>query len=180
MEPSNTRRITWNQPQNPGSINCPIFHSYETGNGIKLEGSGFTKKAVVPQFDDAGVRLADTETDVLVQVGSYSYTAPDGQVITVKYIADENGFQPQGDHIPTPPNVPEAIVQSLNQQANAQQQQQQQQSAFAGQPQGRANSNVLQSPQSSKFVATTPVYPLDKHGDKFAEFKAANPSDTTL
>ena len=32
--------------------------------------------------------------------GSFSYTADDGKVYTVNYIADENGFQPQGEHIP--------------------------------------------------------------------------------
>ncbi|OXA59499.1 larval cuticle protein 65Ag1 isoform X2 [Folsomia candida] len=34
--------------------------------------------------------------------GSYSYTSPEGQFIEVKYVADENGFQPIGDHIPKP------------------------------------------------------------------------------
>lgn len=155
-----------------------LFSSYEAGNGIKLEGSGFTKKAVVPKFDEAGTRLADEEADVLVQVGSYSYTAPDGQVISVKYIADENGFQPQGDHLPTPPSVPEAIVNSLNQQANSQnqqvqqqQQQQPQQQLFGQQRQGRANSNNALLPQASNFAAPKlPPYPVEKQADRFATF----------
>lgn len=198
MEPSNTRRTKY-----PIVIYCdladicdPLLYSYEAGNGIKIEGSGFTKKATVPQFDEAGARLEDVERDVLVQVGSYSYTAPDGQVITVKYIADENGFQPTGDHLPTPPSVPEAIVNSLSQQANTQQQQQPQQQQRAqafGQQQGRANrqspqaatnsafpapqashNNNLQSPQASNFVNPLPPYPLDKKQDRFAEFSGGS------
>ncbi|XP_054260976.1 uncharacterized protein LOC128985478 [Macrosteles quadrilineatus] len=45
--------------------------------------------------------------------GSYSYTAPDGQLITVHYTADENGFRAEGAHLPTPPPVPEEIARSL-------------------------------------------------------------------
>lgn len=45
--------------------------------------------------------------------GSYSYISPEGQHITVNYVADENGFQAAGDHLPTPPPVPKAILESL-------------------------------------------------------------------
>lgn len=49
--------------------------------------------------------------------GSYSYPGEDGKLITVTYTADENGFVPKGDHLPTPPPIPAEILQSLEQNA---------------------------------------------------------------
>ncbi|XP_065359918.1 larval cuticle protein 65Ag1-like [Calliphora vicina] len=47
------------------------------------------------QLKDVG-----TENETLVVRGSYSYIGDDGQTYTVNYVADENGFQPEGDHLP--------------------------------------------------------------------------------
>ncbi|XP_030572698.1 pupal cuticle protein Edg-78E [Drosophila novamexicana] len=45
--------------------------------------------------------------------GSSQYYTPEGQLIQLTYTADENGFQPQGEHLPTPHPIPEAIIKSL-------------------------------------------------------------------
>ncbi|CAG9864330.1 unnamed protein product [Phyllotreta striolata] len=74
---------------------------YETGNGIVAEERGFLKP-----LGPEGAQIAE---------GGFSYTAPDGQRISLRYTADENGFRPVGAHLPTPPPIPEAILRSLEQ-----------------------------------------------------------------
>ena len=54
--------------------------SFETDNGISREEEG------------DGVQVT----------GSYSYTADDGTPVQITFVADENGFQPEGDALPTP------------------------------------------------------------------------------
>ncbi|XP_034824275.1 endocuticle structural glycoprotein SgAbd-8-like [Maniola hyperantus] len=78
--------------------------SYETGNNIQAQEEGYLRN----------VGTGDDIVPALVQQGSYSYTAPDGQVITVEYTADEFGFSVKGDHIPTPPPVSPEIQKGLD------------------------------------------------------------------
>ncbi|GLV31155.1 hypothetical protein CBL_12229 [Carabus blaptoides fortunei] len=77
---------------------------FETANGIQTQEAGHLKNA-------------GSESESIMVHGSYSYTGDDGVQYTVTYTADENGFQPQGDHLPTPPPIPEAILRSLEQNA---------------------------------------------------------------
>jgi Insect cuticle protein len=78
--------------------------SYETSNGIKAEEAGTLKRASSPD-----------KTDVIVAQGSYSYTSPEGELISLTYVADDNGgFVAQGAHLPTPPPIPAAIQKALD------------------------------------------------------------------
>ncbi|KAJ0179909.1 hypothetical protein K1T71_004500 [Dendrolimus kikuchii] len=77
--------------------------AYETGNNIQAAEEGYLKNVGDNQ-----------DIPALVQQGSYTYTAPDGQVIAVEYTADENGFRVSGDHIPTPPPVSPEIQKGLD------------------------------------------------------------------
>ncbi|CAH2237039.1 jg9531 [Pararge aegeria aegeria] len=76
--------------------------NYETGNGISAEEAGYVKNLGIP------------DQEAQTAQGQYKYTAPDGQIIQLQYIADENGFQPQGAHLPTPPPIPADIQKALD------------------------------------------------------------------
>lgn len=45
--------------------------------------------------------------------GYYEYTGDDGKLYRVNYQSNHEGFKPEGDHIPTPPPIPEAIARAL-------------------------------------------------------------------
>ncbi|XP_049865996.1 endocuticle structural glycoprotein SgAbd-8-like [Pectinophora gossypiella] len=75
--------------------------SYETGNGIAAEEKGALKNA------------GGEEPSLEVQ-GQFQYPSEEGGNIQLTYIANENGFQPQGAHLPTPPPIPAAIQRALD------------------------------------------------------------------
>lgn len=45
--------------------------------------------------------------------GSFSWVSPEGEHVQMAYVADANGYQPTGTHIPTPPPVPEHVLRAL-------------------------------------------------------------------
>ncbi|KAK4326489.1 hypothetical protein Pmani_003015 [Petrolisthes manimaculis] len=67
----------------------------ETGNGIQVSQSG----------------SPDGPEDSVVKSGFFSYTAPDGTPVYVKFVADENGYQPESDLLPVAPEFPHEIPQ---------------------------------------------------------------------
>lgn len=81
-------------------VNPDSYHyDFETSNGIKAQEQGALKK------------VGDEEA--IAATGAFSYKAPGGEEISLVYVADENGFQPQGDHLPVPPPIPALIERAL-------------------------------------------------------------------
>nr|XP_027213514.1 cuticle protein AMP1A-like [Penaeus vannamei] len=66
----------------------------ETANGITVSESG------APGLKGA-----------VNSAGYFSYTAPDGTPVYVKFVANENGFQPESDLLPVAPEFPHPIPQ---------------------------------------------------------------------
>ncbi|XP_033149410.1 endocuticle structural protein SgAbd-6 isoform X2 [Drosophila busckii] len=74
---------------------------YESDN-IGVGGYKFSYKLSdgTTRTEEATVNNAGTENESLSIRGSVSWVAPDGQTYTINFVADENGFQPQGEHLP--------------------------------------------------------------------------------
>jgi Insect cuticle protein len=62
--------------------------SFETSDGVKRE-------------EEAQLKNIGSENESLAVRGSFSFVGDDGQTYTVDFIADENGYQPSGAHLPT-------------------------------------------------------------------------------
>lgn len=66
-------------------------YAFDTSNGIYAQASG----------DEHAVH------------GEFHYTGKDGVPVQLSYTADENGYQPQSDLLPTPPPIPDAILRAI-------------------------------------------------------------------
>ncbi|XP_017121858.1 larval cuticle protein 65Ag1-like isoform X2 [Drosophila elegans] len=67
-------------------------YDWETSDGQSAQASG--------QLNNVG-----SEHESLAVQGSYKFVGDDGVTYEVTYIADENGFQPQGAHLPVAPEA---------------------------------------------------------------------------
>ncbi|KZC07897.1 PREDICTED: endocuticle structural glycoprotein SgAbd-8-like [Dufourea novaeangliae] len=78
---------------------------WETGNGIIVQEDGVLKNPGQKDAEAEEVR------------GSASWTAPDGTKINLGWLANENGANFQGAHLPTPPPpqpIPPLIQRALD------------------------------------------------------------------
>lgn len=81
-------------------------YSYKTENGISMEANG--------QPGPEG-----EEGSPIYISGRYEYPGEDGTPIIVTYTADDSGFHAEGNHLPTPHPIPEAIARSIQLNAAA-------------------------------------------------------------
>ncbi|XP_053614832.1 collagen, type I, alpha 1a-like [Plodia interpunctella] len=105
-------------------------YSFETSNGISAEESGVATNGVQAQ-------------------GGFSYTGDDGEVYKVTYTADENGYQPSGDHLPTSPPIPDEILRSIEENARA---------AAAGTQEGAYNPDEDDSGSPQQYSGSSPSF----------------------
>ncbi|XP_045764254.1 larval cuticle protein LCP-22-like [Maniola jurtina] len=75
---------------------------FETNNGIAAQAEG------VPRNFGGNPPVAPA-----VAQGSFSWYAPEGQLVALQWVADENGYRAIGDAIPQSPPVPDQIARAL-------------------------------------------------------------------
>lgn len=81
------------------STNLIIFR-FETGDGTKQDQHGELK-------------VFDKEHAAEVVEGHFSYLGDDGKTYGLSYVADENGYRAEGEHLPVAPEIPHAIQRAL-------------------------------------------------------------------
>ncbi|XP_066983690.1 cuticle protein AM/CP1114-like [Macrobrachium rosenbergii] len=67
---------------------------FEAANGIEIHLSG-------SQGESGGANM----------IGTWSYPQEDGSIASFKFVADENGYQPESDLLPVAPHFPHPIPQ---------------------------------------------------------------------
>ncbi|XP_055912855.1 flexible cuticle protein 12-like [Eupeodes corollae] len=82
------------------SRNAQILR-YESDN-IGVDGYNFAYETSdgVSRQESAQLKNPGTENEAISVRGTVSWVAADGQTYTLNYLADENGFQPEGAHLP--------------------------------------------------------------------------------
>ena len=74
-------------------------YGFETSNGIVVDAAGGNRQI----GDSAGMAMH----------GSYSYTSPEGEEVSIDWVADDMGFRATGDHVPKAPEYVKRLLDTL-------------------------------------------------------------------
>eukprot|EP00096_Caligus_rogercresseyi_P015704 TRINITY_DN8173_c0_g1_i1.p1 TRINITY_DN8173_c0_g1~~TRINITY_DN8173_c0_g1_i1.p1 ORF type:complete len:239 (+),score=59.61 TRINITY_DN8173_c0_g1_i1:138-854(+) len=113
VRPSFNRPTVNRPPVNRPTVNRPSVSrpSVSQPNDLQIDPNdphsySFSFETPEMKRDEAGQPKG---SDSYVQTGGWEYVGDDGRVYSVRFIADENGFRPVGNHLPTPPPLPPAL-----------------------------------------------------------------------
>lgn len=89
--------LSQNSEVNPDGT---FYNVWESENGIKVQ-------------EEGTVKVLEKNTIAHSVTGEISWVDHDGTPFNLKYTADENGYRPEGDFLPTPPPIPIGIARGL-------------------------------------------------------------------
>ena len=93
---------------------CAYAGSADSDVEIKLRESDVRADGFIHRVELSNGITAGAEGDEHGNIhGHYEYVSPEGQHIRVDYAANEHGYQPISDVLPTPPPTPVAILKAL-------------------------------------------------------------------
>ena len=76
-----------------------FYNVWDSDNNIRVQ-------------EEGSIKIHNND-EILSVSGKIAYNDDKGNPIYLTYIADENGFQPQGDHLPTLPPLPKSVARAL-------------------------------------------------------------------
>jgi len=95
--------ITILRYENENNGDGTYSYLYETSDGTSAAQKGYLKPP--PAGEEDPIQVAE---------GYYAWVSPEGQQFKLDYLADEQGYQPKADFLPTSPPIPEEILRALD------------------------------------------------------------------
>ncbi|XP_072750452.1 endocuticle structural glycoprotein ABD-4-like isoform X2 [Anoplolepis gracilipes] len=94
----------------PSTTTTPIPLHYDPRPSKSLYNYNYNTDIGIQAQEDGHLNYVGTDQEALEARGSYSYTDNEGNIFQVSYVANENGFQPEGAHLPEiPPLIKKAL-----------------------------------------------------------------------
>ncbi|KAG8235585.1 hypothetical protein J437_LFUL015440 [Ladona fulva] len=90
--------VVMGRPQHPKDVSITSYSSENIG--IDGYNFGYSLSDGTSRQENGELKNVGTENEAIVVRGSFTYQGDDGKEYTVNFIADENGYRPEGAHIP--------------------------------------------------------------------------------